>query len=287
MTDRPTNWAGNVVFSPANLHHPTSTDELQRIVATSARARALGSGHSFNPIADTDGDQVSLTGMPPLLHIDAEQSTVTVGGGVRYGELAPALHRAGYALHNLGSLPHICIAGATATGTHGSGVTNGNLATAVRALELVTANGDVVTIEKGDHDFAGAVVALGMLGIETSVTLAIEPTFTVAQYVYDDLSLAAFTAHLDETMSAAYSVSVFTDWRGPVMNQVWVKHRIDGTPGGLGTGAHVARRDARRRSAASRTRCRSRGLHRAGRRTWAMAPAAAALSTRLHAKQRR
>jgi xylitol oxidase len=172
-----------------------------------------------------------------LLHIDVERSTVTVGGGVRYGELAPQLHLAGYALHNLGSLPHICIAGATATGTHGSGAANGNLATAVRALELVTAGGDVLTLDMGDDDFAGAVVALGMLGIVTSVTLAIEPTVAVAQYVYDDLSLAQFTAHLDATMSAAYSVSVFTDWRGPVMNQVWMKHRIDAmVPGQFGTG---------------------------------------------------
>ncbi|HZV25952.1 MAG TPA: D-arabinono-1,4-lactone oxidase, partial [Acidothermaceae bacterium] len=159
-------------------------------------------------------------------------------GGVRYGELAPPLHRAGYALHNLGSLPHICIAGATATGTHGSGVTNGNLATAVRALEVVTASGDLVTLGFGDRDFAGSVVALGMLGIVTSVTLAIEPTFAVAQYVYDDLSLSEFSAHLDATMSAAYSVSVFTDWRGPVMNQVWMKHRIDAsTPWQVGPGA--------------------------------------------------
>jgi alditol oxidase len=227
MTDRPTNWAGNVVFGAPRLHQPTSLDEVRRIVAGSEQVRALGSGHSFNPIADTVGDQISLAGMPPLLRIDAERSTVTVGGGVRYGELAPPLNRAGYALHNLGSLPHICIAGATATGTHGSGATNGNLATAVRALELVTATGDVVTVEFGDGDFAGSVVALGMVGIVTSVTLAIEPTFAVAQYVYDNLSLAEFTAHLEATMSAAYSVSVFTDWRGPVLNQVWMKHRID------------------------------------------------------------
>jgi xylitol oxidase len=238
MTDRRTNWAGNVAFGAAKLHHPMSIDEVQRIVAGSERVRALGSGHSFNPIADTVGDQISLAGMPPLLHIDPDRSTVTVGGGVRYGELAPQLHRAGYALHNLGSLPHICIAGATATGTHGSGAANGNLATAVRALELVTAGGDVVTLDVGDDDFAGAVVALGMLGIVTSVTLAIEPTFAVAQYVYDDLSLAQFTAHLDATMSAAYSVSVFTDWRGPVMNQVWMKHRIDAsTPWQVAPGA--------------------------------------------------
>ena len=235
MTDRRTNWAGNVVFGAANLHHPTSIDEVRRIVAGSEQVRVLGSGHSFNPIADTVGDQISLARMPPSVHIDAARSTVTVGGGVRYGELAPQLHRAGYALHNLGSLPHICIAGATATGTHGSGVANGNLATAVRALEIVTGSGDVVTLEMGDDDFPGAVVGLGMLGVVTSVTLAIEPTFAVAQYVYDDLPLEQFTAHLDETMEAAYSVSLFTDWRDPVMTQVWMKHRIDpSTPWQIG-----------------------------------------------------
>lgn len=240
MTDRPTNWAGNVVFGPARLHHPTSIDEVRRIVADSQHVRALGSGHSFNPIADTVGDQISLADMPPLVHIDAERSTVTVGGGVRYGELAPQLNRAGYALHNLGSLPHICIAGATTTGTHGSGVGNGSLSTAVRALELVTANGELVTLEIGDDDFAGAVVSLGMLGIATAVTLAIEPTFDVAQYVYDDLSLEQFTANLDVTMNAEYSVSVFTDWRRPVMNQVWLKHRFDAaTPWHVAPGARL------------------------------------------------
>ena len=227
MPDRPTNWAGNVVFGPTKLHHPTSVDEVRRLVAGSDRVRALGSGHSFNTIADTTGDHISLANMPEGLRIDPERSTATVGGGVRYGELAPQLHRAGYALHNLGSLPHICIAGATATGTHGSGVRNGNLSTAVRAIELVTASGDLVRLEQGDDDFDGAVVALGMLGIATSVTLAVEPTFEIAQYVYDDLSLSQFTRNLDATMEAAYSVSVFTDWRAPVMNQVWVKHRID------------------------------------------------------------
>ncbi len=270
----------------AALHHPTSIDEVRRIVAGSEQVRTLGSGHSFNPIADTVGDQISLARMPPSVHIDAERSTVTVGGGVRYGELAQQLHRAGYALHNLGSLPHICIAGATATGTHGSGVANGNLATAVRALEIVTGSGDVVTLEMGDDDFPGAVVGLGMLGVATSVTLAIEPTFAVAQYVYDDLPLAKLTAHLDETMEAAYSVSAFTDWRGPVMTQVWMKHRIDAIDAvaELEPRCTVARRARSQRPPASGAWRRSRRLHRAGRHPRAVARAAAALSARVHAE---
>jgi alditol oxidase len=228
MRDPRTNWARNITFA-SQLHRPSSVDELRRLVATARKVRALGTGHSFNTIADSPGDQVSLAELPSVLHVDAERSTVTVGAGVRYGELAQYLHSEGFALHNLGSLPHICVAGACATGTHGSGVTNGNLATAVRAIEMVTASGDLITLERGDVNFPGAVVALGMLGIVTSMTLDVEPTYDVAQYVYDDLPLRDLQDHLDETLSAAYSVSVFTDWRAPLMNAVWLKHRV-GSP---------------------------------------------------------
>jgi alditol oxidase len=225
MRDARENWARNITFGSPRLHRPTSVEEVQRLVATAPHVRALGTGHSFNTIADSTGDQLSLADMPPIFRIDAERMTVTVGGGIRYGELAAFLHREGYALHNLGSLPHISVAGACATGTHGSGVTNGNLATAVHALDMVTAAGDLVTLD--GRDLPGAVVALGMLGIVTATTLAIEPTYDVAQYVYDDLPFSELQDNLDEILSAAYSVSVFTDWRGPLMNAVWLKYRAD------------------------------------------------------------
>jgi alditol oxidase len=230
MRDPRMNWARNIPFA-SELRRPSSVDELRRLVASARKVRALGTGHSFNTIADSPSDQVSLADLPSVLRVDRERSTVTVGSGVRYGELAQYLQAEGFALHNLGSLPHICIAGACATGTHGSGVTNGNLATAVRAIEMVTASGDLVALDRdADGDaFAGAVVALGMLGIVTSMTLDIEPTYDVAQYVYDDLPFSELQDHVDETLSAAYSVSVFTDWRGPLMNAVWLKHRV-GSP---------------------------------------------------------
>jgi alditol oxidase len=231
MRDSRMNWARNIAFTAAELHRPTSVDELRHVVADARKLRALGTGHSFNTIADSPGDQVSVAHLPPLLRIDGERSTVTVGAGVRYGELAQYLQGAGYALHNLGSLPHICVAGACATGTHGSGVTNGNLATAVRAIEMVAASGDLVVLDR-DTDgaqFPGAVVALGMLGIVTSMTLDVEPTYDVAQYVYDDLPFSDLREHLDETLSAAYSVSAFTDWRAPMMNAVWLKYRVGST----------------------------------------------------------
>jgi alditol oxidase len=223
-----TNWAGNIAYRAARIHRPTTVEELQEIVAGTDRLRPLGTGHSFNRLADTEGDLVSVSGLPPVLEVDASRRALTVSGGTRYGELAAPLHERGWALHNLGSLPHISVAGAVATGTHGSGIANGSLSTAVRALQLVRADGELVTVDRDDGDpFSGAVVALGALGIVTSVTLDLVPAFDVAQHVYDDLPLEVLISHLDEVMAAAYSVSVFTNWRDPVHCQVWLKRRVD------------------------------------------------------------
>jgi len=241
---RPTNWAGNVTFSAARHHRPTSVDELQVIVAGSDSLRVLGTGHSFNRIADTTGDLVSVAGLPTTCEVDDDLRSVTVAAGMRYGELVGPLHQRGWALHNLGSLPHISVAGAVATGTHGSGVGNGNLATAVRALEMVTADGAIVSLDR-DRDtetFAGSVVALGALGVVTRLTLDVVPAYRMRQYVYDDLPFVQLAAHLDEVLSAAYSVSIFTDWQEPVRGQMWLK-RLDtdaGEPPERWLGARLA-----------------------------------------------
>ncbi|MGI5214172.1 D-arabinono-1,4-lactone oxidase [Plantactinospora sp. CA-290183] len=233
MSERPTNWAGNVAFGAARLHHPRSVPELRALVAGSDRVHALGTGHSFNPIADTAGDLVAVTALPPLLEIDTDRATVTVAAGMRYGELVARLHEAGYALHNLGSLPHISVAGACATATHGSGERNGNLATAVSALELVGADGELRTLTRDadGEEFLGSVVGLGALGIATRVTLDLEPTFEISQYVYDDLPWHRLDTDHAEILGAGYSVSLFTDWAGPRINQVWVKRRTDAVDG--------------------------------------------------------
>lgn len=229
MRGRRVNWARNVSFCAERLHRPASVEELQRLVAASPRIRALGTGHSFNAIADSSGDQVSVAGLPPVVELDPERRTVTVAAGVRYGELANQLHAQGFALHNLGSLPHISVAGACATGTHGSGIRLGSLATAVRALETVTADGDLVTLTRADHDFPGAVVALGLLGVVTSLTLEIEPTFAVQQHVYENLPREQLDDHLDEVLDGGYSVSLFTTWQRPSIDQVWCKRRVGPT----------------------------------------------------------
>ena len=200
-------------------------------MASGRQVRALGTGHSFNTLADTTGDLVSLAGLPRVIEVDTANASVTVGAGLTYGELAAELNAAGRALHNLASLPHISVAGACATGTHGSGERNGNLATAVSAVEMVTADGHLVTVSRdGDPDrFPGTVVGLGAVGIVTRMTLDTLPAFEVRQWVYDDLRLDHVTKHFDEIAGSAYSVSLFTDWRGPLFRQAWLKRRTDVT----------------------------------------------------------
>ena len=209
------NWAGNVTFAAAAVHRPTTIAELQAVVAAADSVRALGTGHSFNRLADTTGSLVLLAGLPRRIDVDTSAQTVTVAGGTRYGDLAAELARQGLALHNMGSLPHISVAGACATGTHGSGDGNGNLATAVRALDLVTADGDLTTVSRADDaaQFPGAVVSLGCLGVVTSLTLGVVPAYDISQTVYENLTYERLDAEFDAIMSGGYSVSLFTDWR--------------------------------------------------------------------------
>ena len=213
------------------VRRPRTVAGLQAMVAGGTRVRALGTGHSFSRIADTDGELISTAGLPPTADIDAAAGTVTVASGVKYGDLAQRLNAAGWALANMASLPHISVAGACATATHGSGDHNRNLAAAVRAVDLVTADGSLLTLDRdaGPARFPGAVVALGALGVATTLTLDLVPAFPVRQYVYDDLPGGELTGHFDEIMGAAYSVSVFTWWRGGRHHQVWLKH-ADGDP---------------------------------------------------------
>ncbi len=217
------NWAGNTAFRASDVHHPSSLDELRRLVAGSARVRALGSGHSFNDVADTTGDLVVLDRMPDAVEIDSAAACVRVPARMTYARLAPQLDAHGLALANLASLPHISVAGSVATGTHGSGDAIPSLAAAVSSLDLVTADGSTLTLARGDADFPGAVVALGALGVVTSLTLDVVPSFEVRQYVREGLPVEAL-AHFDDIMAAGYSVSLFTDWRE---TRVWLKRTGD------------------------------------------------------------
>lgn len=225
------NWAGNYTYRAADRIEPASLAELQQLVPTLARVKALGTRHSFNSIADTPGTQISLTRFKEI-SIDSSRSgraTVTVGAGVTYGELTPVLHRNGYALENLASLPHISVAGACATATHGSGLTNQCLSSGVSALEFVSPSGELVQMsrETAPAIFSGCVVSLGALGIVTSLTLDLVPTFAIAQTVYEDLPFTELEHNLAAIFSAGYSVSLFTDWQQHRAAQAWVKGKVD------------------------------------------------------------
>jgi xylitol oxidase len=234
------NWAGTYRYGAQGIVSVRTTGELVELVRTSHRIRALGTRHSFNDIADTSGILVDLSGLRSDPVIDEERRRVTVPAGMSYGTLGRFLQARGWALHNLGSLPHISVAGACATGTHGSGATNQSLAASVCGIDMVTADGDVVNVDDSDTRFHGAVVALGALGIVTSLALRIEPTFDVRQDVFVDMPWSGL-GELDEIMKSAYSVSLFTRWMGTV-DLVWTKSRfVEGAPvpSGLG-GATLA-----------------------------------------------
>jgi alditol oxidase len=223
------NWAGTVDYRAERVASPVSLGELQAAVTGASRARVLGSRHSFSTIADTTGTLISLERMPARIEVDSATGRVRVEGPVRYAELARALHAAGRAVPNLASLPHISVAGACATATHGSGDANGNLATCVAALELVTASGDVVRLDRESDPEAlhGAAVGLGVLGAVHALTLDTVPTFDVGQVVYENLDLHAAEERFDAITAAAYSVSLFTTWRRPCIDQVWLKRRLE------------------------------------------------------------
>ncbi len=233
MTER--NWAGNLTYGARRLHRPASLDELRQLLATAGRIRVLGSRHSFSDIADTD-ELVSLDGLPGEVAVDRSGGTVTVPAAMRYGDLAMVLDAHGLALANLASLPHISVAGAVATATHGSGDGNGNLATAVSGVELVTSDGEVLAAERGDPDFDGMVVGLGALGAVTRLRLDVEPAYEVRQRVFEGLAWDALLEHLDVITGLGYSVSVFTRF-GEELDQLWVKSRVSDDP-------EVVRQDA-------------------------------------------
>jgi alditol oxidase len=227
--DKLTNWAGNLEYSTDRIYSAHSLEEVRNYVKKQHKLKVLGTRHCFNNIADSTDNFLSLKPMDEVDALEPDARTVTVDAGMTYGQLCPLLHSKGFALHNLASLPHISIAGAISTATHGSGEKNGNLATAVSALEIVTAAGEVVRLsrQRDGEVFLGAVVALGALGIITRVTLDIQPTFLMRQYVYENMPLAEVKNHFDAIQSGAYSVSLFTDWRNQRISEVWLKSRVE------------------------------------------------------------
>jgi alditol oxidase len=228
LADKLKNWAGNVEYSTEQLYSADSIEQVTKFVTRQEKLKVLGTRHCFNKIADSSHYFLSLKNMDKVVALDPEARTVTIEPGMTYGQLCPYLDSKGFALHNLASLPHISVAGACSTATHGSGDANGNLATAVSALEFITASGDTVNLSRARDGeiFQGAVVGLGALGVISKITLDIQPTYQMRQYVYEDLPFAEVKRNFEAIMSSAYSVSLFTDWQKQRVNEVWLKSRI-------------------------------------------------------------
>ena len=218
------NWGGNVEYGADSVARPSSMGELTALIASSNGLAAVASRHSFNRIGD-GSTLVDLRALPQSIDLDDSTDTVTAPAWITYTELSSELDARGRALHQLASLPHISIAGAISTGTHGSGSDLGGLGTAVEALDLLTASGESIRLRRGDADFAGAVVGLGSLGLLTRLTLRTEPTYDVAQTVHDGLDWGALTSSFDDVFASATSVSVFTRW-GDAPGELWRKHRV-------------------------------------------------------------
>ncbi len=228
------NWAGNLTYHRAELFAPKSKQELQTIVKAINKGKALGSKHSFNTIADTHASHISLVYLNKVLSLDTEKQLVWVEAGIRYGTLGKWLDAKGYAVHNLASLPHISVMGAVSTGTHGSGDKNGNLSTAVAAIEIIKADGSAVLFTENDPEFYGVVVGLGALGVVYKVALKIQARFEVTQHVYENLPMSKLKDHFDEIFGSGYSVSMFTHWLDKNINQLWIKRRTDHSYASLG-----------------------------------------------------
>jgi alditol oxidase len=220
-------WSGTHRFTARTVIAARTIDDVRRAVTAGGRVRALGTRHSFNDLADNGETLVTVIGIAPEPVLDETARTVTVGAGITYGALAAWLQERGWALPNLGSLPHISVAGATATGTHGSGTRNRILSAAIAGLEYVDADGELRQAGRADPGFDGMAVGLGAFGVVVRITLDVQPTYLIRQDVYAGPTWDRVLADLDAIMSAAYSVSLFTDWTGDSMQMAWVKRRLD------------------------------------------------------------
>ncbi|AOX46413.1 D-arabinono-1,4-lactone oxidase [Microbacterium sp. BH-3-3-3] len=220
-------WSGNHRYRAAETLLPGDLDELAEVLTSADAVRVQATRHTFNDVGDTDGVLVSLEQLPVRIEIDGDRARVE--GLVTFAELAPVLEAEGRALHNLGSLPHISVAGATATGTHGSGLRNGNLSSAVRAVDVMDADGQTHHIDQTHEWFAAAALGIGAFGVITAVELQTEPSYTVTQQAYTGVAWDDIVGDPERVFGGSRSVSVFTTWGDPAHDLVWAKSD-DGAP---------------------------------------------------------
>ncbi|MEU6705713.1 D-arabinono-1,4-lactone oxidase [Streptomyces wuyuanensis] len=200
------NWAGTVAARPVREAAPASAGELAEAVRGAAedglRVKTVGAGHSFTAIAATDGLLIRPDLLTGIREIDRTAMTVTVEAGTPLKRLNAALAREDLSLTNMGDIMEQTVAGATSTGTHGTGRDSASIAAQIRGLELITADGSVVTCsEKGTDEereiFAAARVGLGALGVISAITFAVEPLFLLTARE-EPMSFDRVTSEFDE-----------------------------------------------------------------------------------------
>eukprot|EP00928_Gymnodinium_smaydae_P056844 TRINITY_DN40154_c0_g1_i1.p1 TRINITY_DN40154_c0_g1~~TRINITY_DN40154_c0_g1_i1.p1 ORF type:complete len:495 (-),score=32.60 TRINITY_DN40154_c0_g1_i1:127-1611(-) len=229
------NWGGNIAFKSKSVLTPANLDQLQSAIKDARQVRVVGRGHSFTPLCECEGGVlVSLAAMnsissfaPPSIGVDGswQQGTVVVEGGTTYTELIHYLtHEVSppCALKNLSSLPQATIAGACATGTHGSGIHNQNLATHVSAIEFVTSDGTLVQYDRDNSpdELQGAVINLGCLGVVSKISVDVVPWFDGHNFLYD-VEMEDLWEHLMTDLAGphpicdAFSILIL-DWKSNV-----------------------------------------------------------------------
>ncbi|MEJ7892993.1 MAG: D-arabinono-1,4-lactone oxidase [Solirubrobacteraceae bacterium] len=208
------NWAGDQVCRPAAMVAPASRGELARVVASADKVRVAGAGHSFSDAVLTDGTLLSLERLDRVLDLDAASGQVRVEAGITLHALGERLAAHGLAFENLGDIDVQSIAGAMATGTHGTGARLANLSASVHSVELVLADGTIVEVDGGD-DLLAARVSLGALGVVSAVTLQAVPAFTL-EGVDAPVPLEATLDRLDELTAANQHFEFFTFPHSPL-----------------------------------------------------------------------
>ena len=228
------NWAGNLTFSAKEFIEIDNISKLQQVVSNSQAVKVLATGHSFNAIGDTKDTLISLKNLSNAIEIDSQNAQALIPAGMAYADAARYLESNGWAFSNMASLGEVTIAGAISTGTHGSGSNNGVLSTSVVGLEIVLGSGELVTIdESNSEEFAGFVISLGALGVFTKIKMRIIPSFSVKQFVYENIGIQAVAENFDTVFNSAYSVSYFSNWAKNSTGQIWMKFLDDSSSDNL------------------------------------------------------
>uniref|UniRef100_A0A183BXR1 FAD-binding PCMH-type domain-containing protein n=1 Tax=Globodera pallida TaxID=36090 RepID=A0A183BXR1_GLOPA len=202
------NWGGNFYFCTQNIQYPRTTAQVQQIVKRAKKLRVIGNRHSFSKIGDSCGTILSTLGMNSIIKIDRATFTVTVQPGITYTDLAPILYTNKLALPNLAALAEISVGGATQTCTHGSGLGHANLATQIRSMQIVLADGTIAQFGPNNAQLGAVACGLGAFGVVTEIELNVVPAYDTISYAFANMPTENLYAHFDEILRLGYKTEM-------------------------------------------------------------------------------